>query len=155
MSKSPMDEVKAEYKQSTFDEAMDSSDSPLETISYLLARGYNDLTIKEVEALTGLTRVYIRRRVQEGRWADPRTYDGAGRLLIPTVEVRTYLQVRSAREGTAYIIRLSPEEVATFKATFPDKPLTPRYDPEKARKYRARKAAEASAGGVKLGKLNL
>lgn len=150
-----MPEKATQSAQSTFDEAMSQAKSSIEAIEHLLGRGYNDLTINEVQVLTGLTKVYIRRRVQEGRWADPRTYDDAGRLLIPTVEVEAYLRGRSAKEGTAYIIRLTDADLATFKAAFPDKPLTPRYDPEKARKYRARKAAEAENRGVKYGKLNL
>ena len=76
-------------------------------------------------------------------------------MIIPASEVRDYVLSKSSREGTAYIVRLTEDEVNAFQEAFPDKPLTPRYDPEKAREYRARKRAEAEAHGVTSGKLNL
>jgi hypothetical protein len=136
-----------------FNEAMAQAKSPIEAVEYLLGRGYNDLTIKQVQRLTDLTIVYIRRRTQEGKWE--KSYDPAGRVIIPTHQIESYLRCKAATVGTAYIVRLTEDERYLFQQTFPNKPLTPRYDPEKARAYRARKRAAAEAGGVKAGKLSL
>jgi hypothetical protein len=111
------------------------------------------VTIKQVQALTGLTSVYIRRRTQEGKWF--KMYDDAGRVVIGIMEVREYLANKEAHHGTAYIVYLSDAELAQFKVAFPGKAIAPRYDPEKARKYRLRKAAEAERNGVKSGRLRL
>jgi len=137
----------------TFGKAVHSAETPIEAVVEMMADGIVALTIKQVAALTGLTAVYIRRRTQEGTFS--KDYDERGRVLIPAAEVEEYLRKRAERAGKAYIVRLTDGEVLHFKAAFPGKTLTPRYDPKAAKAYRQRKAATAQHRGTTQGRLHL
>lgn len=82
----------------------------------------NALTIKEVAKRTGLSDVYIRRRITTGKWHSFLDAKGRRRLLVR--EVEAWEAWRKAADAKAIARKVSAKEKAEAKAVLAAKAVT-------------------------------
>lgn len=83
------------------------------------------LTIKQVAKLTGLVPFTVRSRTHRGLWS--KTYDGGGRIQIPTLEVVNYFTTkRGSKNWRQYIVYMTAEQAEQYKLENPNCQIRPR-----------------------------
>ncbi len=107
------------------------------------------MTLREAAAYAGVTDQRIRTLLRTGRVQATKTDDGHWRVSQEAIDGYNATKGQRVSGKKAYVVRLSAEEMAQLEAFAVDSgweefTIEPRYkyDPEKAKAYRQKRAAE-------------